>query len=75
MQVAANRSSERRNDAGGRTILIRASEADIAKAIRAAIQPDVTTAAADLAHTHQQVGDQHVYYFVNRQPEAAESST
>lgn len=61
---------ERRNDAGGRTILIRSNEGDATKAIRAAIQADVTTTAKDLAHTHQQVGDQHVYYFVNKQPQS-----
>jgi hypothetical protein len=60
---------ERRSDSGGRTILIRSGEADIAKAIRGAILPDVTTTASDLAHTHQEVGDQHVYYFVNRRPQ------
>jgi len=61
---------EHRNDAGGRTILVRSSDADAAKAIRAAIQPDVTTTDAGVAHTHQQVGDQHVYYFVNTQATA-----
>ncbi|HEY3391446.1 MAG TPA: glycosyl hydrolase [Lacipirellulaceae bacterium] len=65
---------ERRNDAGGRTILVRSSDADAAKAIRAAIHADVTTTATDLAHTHQQVGKQHVYYFVNRQRQTREVS-
>ncbi|MEX2169198.1 MAG: glycosyl hydrolase [Pirellulales bacterium] len=60
---------ERANDAGGRTILVRSTEADAIAAIRAAIKPDVTTTATELAHTHQQVGDQHAYFFVNRQPE------
>lgn len=61
---------ERRNDAGGRTILVRSSDVDVTKAIRAAIRPDVTTAASGLAHTHQQNGDQHIYYFVNKQPQS-----
>ena len=67
--VAAMRVVEHRNDAGGRTVLIRSSEDDATKAIQAAIRPDVITTAKDLAHTHQQVGDQHVYYFVNKQPQ------
>jgi hypothetical protein len=58
---------ERRNDAGGRTILVRSSDTDVTRAVRAAISPDVTTTVADLPHTHQQIGNQHVYYFVNRQ--------
>lgn len=58
---------EHKNDAGGRAILVRAVDADVAKIVRAAIHPDVTTTAKDLAHTHQQIGDQHLYYFVNRQ--------
>jgi hypothetical protein len=62
--------SEHRNDVGGRTILVRSSDADVARTIRASILPDVTTTAADLPHTHQQVGNQHVYYFVNRQPKS-----
>jgi hypothetical protein len=63
---------ERRNDAGGRTILVRGSEADAGQAIRAAVRADVTVNAEDVIHTHQQVGDQHVYFFVNRQPVARE---
>jgi hypothetical protein len=60
---------ERRNGAGGRTILVRSSEVDAAQAIRAAIQPDVTTSEPDVLHNHHQIGDQHVYYFVNRRPQ------
>lgn len=60
---------EVRNDAGGRTILIRSAEADAAATIRAAIQPDVTTTEPDVIHTHQQIGNQHVYFFVNRLPQ------
>ncbi|MEX0642865.1 MAG: glycosyl hydrolase [Pirellulales bacterium] len=61
---------EQSNAAGGRTILVRTVDSDVTKAIRAAIHPDVTTTATDLMHTHQQVGDQHVYYFVNRLPQS-----
>jgi hypothetical protein len=60
---------EQRNDAGGRTILVRSTDTDAVKAIRTAIEPDVTTAATDLLHTHQQLGEQHIYFFVNRQPQ------
>ena len=60
---------EHRNGAGGRTILVRSTDMDAVKAIRAAIEPDVTTAVTDLLHTHQQLGEQHIYYFVNRQPQ------
>jgi hypothetical protein len=59
---------ERRNEAGGRAILVRSTEADAVAAIRAAIKPDVTIAEPDISHTHQLVGDQHLYYFVNRLP-------
>jgi len=58
------------NASGGHTILLRTPDADLAKMIRGVIRPDISTTAADLAHTHQQVGSQHVYYFVNRQREA-----
>jgi hypothetical protein len=68
---AANESlTQQRNSAGGSTILIRSSESEVPKSIRKTIAPDVTTTATDLAHTHQQVGGQHVYYFVNRQRQA-----
>jgi alpha-L-rhamnosidase/Glycosyl hydrolases family 2, sugar binding domain len=61
--------AERSNNAGGRTMLVRSTDADVVAAIRAAIEADVTTTETDLAHTHQQVGDQHAYFFVNRRPE------
>ena len=63
---------KKRNDAGGRTILVHGSEAEVVKAIRSSIQPDVTTTETELAHTHQQVGDRHVFYFVNRRQKTRE---
>lgn len=60
---------ERKNEAGGRAILVRSSEADVASAISAAITPDVQTSSSDVIHAHRKVGEQDVYFFVNAQPE------
>ena len=60
---------QKSNSAGGRTILVRSGFPEVASLIRKSITPDVQTDAQDVDHTHQQLGDRHIYYFVNRRPE------
>jgi alpha-L-rhamnosidase/Glycosyl hydrolase 2 galactose-binding domain-like len=60
---------QRQHTGGGRAMLVRSNEAGVAAAIRAAIKADVTISEPDVVHTHQQVGEQHVFFFVNKRPE------
>ncbi len=61
---------DNRHAGGGHAILVRMGEAAaVAAAIRSSIAPDVTSSEPGVIHTHQQVGRQHVYFFVNRRPE------
>jgi len=60
---------ERKHQSGGHAILVRSNEAGVVAAIRAAIKPDVTFSEPEVVHTHQQVGDQHVFFFVNKRAE------
>ncbi len=64
--VSEARVLRKQHASGGQTILVRGSEAEAAAALKGAITPDVKLSVSDVIHTHQQVGKQHVYFFVNR---------